>query len=103
MMYYRKMFAHIDNDKLLIYCFQDSLDLRLDRTHIRSWKKLARASFTQHKHATNFTPDRCSLQTMEKKYDESFKDYALRWRTMATQVQPPFVEKEITMLFLNTL
>ena len=40
---------------------------------------------------------------MEKKYSESFRDYAQRWRTMATQVQPPLVETEITMLFLNTL
>ena len=40
---------------------------------------------------------------MEKKYSENFKEYAQRWRTMATQVQPPLVEKEITMLFLNTL
>ena len=40
---------------------------------------------------------------MEKKYNESFRDYALRWRTMTTQMQPPLVENEITMLFLNTL
>ena len=64
---------------------------------------MARAFLTQHKHATDFTPDRLSLQTMEKKYNESFTDYAQRWRTMAIQVQPPLVEKEITMLFLNTL
>ena len=40
---------------------------------------------------------------MEKKDNENFRDYAKRWRTMATQVQPLLVEKEITMLFLNTL
>ena len=58
---------------------------------------------TQHKHATNFTPDKLSLQTMEKKYSESFRDYAQRWRTVATQVQSPLIEIEITMLFLSTL
>ena len=43
MMYCRKMLAYIDNDKLLIYCFQDGLTgiaaqwyLKFDRTHIRS-------------------------------------------------------------------
>ena len=40
---------------------------------------------------------------MEKKYSESFRDYAQRWRTVATQVQPPLIETEITMLFLRTL
>ena len=70
------MLAYTDNDKLLIYCFQDSLTgiaaqwyLKLDRIHIRSWKDLARAFLTQHKHATNFTPNRMALQTMEKKQE----------------------------------
>ena len=39
---------------------------------------------------------------MEKKHNESFRDYAQRWRNSATQVQPPLIEKEMTMLFLNT-
>ena len=82
-MYYRKMSAYMNNDKLLIYCFQDSLIgvvaqwyLKLDRIHIRSWKDLASAFLTQHKHVADFTPDRLALQTMEKKYNESFQDYA---------------------------
>ena len=65
--------------------------LKLNRTHIRSWKDLAKTFLTQHKHATDFTPDMLSLQTMEKKYNESFRDYAQRWRTVATQVQPPLI------------
>ena len=67
-MYYRKMLAYTDNDKLLIYCFQDSLTrideqwyLKLDRAQIWSWKDLARAFLTQHKHAIDFTPNRLSL------------------------------------------
>ena len=98
-MYCQKMSAYIDNDKLLIYCFQDSLMgiatqwyLKLDRTHIRSWKDLARAFLTQHKHAIDFTPDRLSLQTMEKKYNESFWDYTQRWIIVAIQVQPSLIE-----------
>ena len=108
-MYCRKMSAYTDNDKLLIYCFQDNLIgvaaqwyLKLDRTHIRSWKDLARAFLTQHKHATDFTPDRLAFQTMEKRYNESFRDYAQRWRTVATQVQPPLVETEVTIVFRHT-
>ena len=64
---------------------------------------MARAFLTQHKHATDFTPDRLSFQTMEKKYNERFRDYAQRWRTVATQVQPPLIEIEVTMLFLSML
>ena len=40
---------------------------------------------------------------MEKKYNESFRDYAQSWRTVATQVQPPLIETKVTMLFLSTL
>ncbi|XP_017644626.1 uncharacterized protein LOC108485319 [Gossypium arboreum] len=40
---------------------------------------------------------------MEKKPNESFRQYTQRWREVATQVQPPLLEKEITMLFINTL
>ena len=40
---------------------------------------------------------------MEKKHNESFRQYAQRWREVATQVQPPLLEKETTMLFINTL
>ncbi|KAA3462132.1 trans-resveratrol di-O-methyltransferase-like [Gossypium australe] len=40
---------------------------------------------------------------MEKKPNESFRQYAQSWREVATQVQPPLLEKETTMLFINTL
>ena len=40
---------------------------------------------------------------MEKKENESFKDYAQRWHDIASQVQPPLMKKEITFIFVNTL
>ncbi|KAA3488722.1 hypothetical protein EPI10_032438 [Gossypium australe] len=52
---------------------------------------------------TNITPDRLTLQSMEKKQNEGFRQYAQRWRDVATQVQPPLLEKETMMLFINTL
>ncbi|XP_040947911.1 uncharacterized protein [Gossypium hirsutum] len=39
----------------------------------------------------------------KKKSNESFRQYAQRWREVAIQVQPPLLEKETTMLFINTL
>ena len=49
------------------------------------------------------SPDRITVQNMEKKPSESFRQYAQRWREVAIQVQPPLLEKETTMLFINTL
>ncbi|KAA3488358.1 hypothetical protein EPI10_032121 [Gossypium australe] len=49
------------------------------------------------------TPDRITLQNMKKKPNESFRQYAQRWREVAIQAQPPLLEKETIMLFINTL
>ncbi|KAA3481290.1 RNA-directed DNA polymerase (Reverse transcriptase), Ribonuclease H [Gossypium australe] len=37
------------------------------------------------------------------KHDESFRQYTQRWRDVATRVQQPLLEKEMIMLFVNTL
>ncbi|KAA3467800.1 RNA-directed DNA polymerase (Reverse transcriptase), Ribonuclease H [Gossypium australe] len=47
--------------------------------------------------------EKITLHNIEKKQNESFRQYAQRWREVATQVQPPLLEKETTMLFINTL
>ncbi|MBA0748069.1 hypothetical protein Gogos_004924, partial [Gossypium gossypioides] len=70
---------------------------------INSWKDLAQAFMKQYNHVTDMTPNRITLQNMEKKKNESFRQYAQRWRDVATQVQPPLLEKETTILFVNTL
>ena len=44
-----------------------------------------------------------SLQNMEKKTNETFRDYAHKWRDLAAQVQPPMTNKELNKMFLNTL
>jgi len=48
-------------------------------------------------------PDRLTLQMMEKKPMETFRQYAQRWRDISTQVKPPLTKTEITVLFINTL
>ena len=40
---------------------------------------------------------------MEKKANESFREYAHKWRDLAAQVQPPMTDKELNKTFLNTL
>ncbi|KAA3477591.1 hypothetical protein EPI10_011470 [Gossypium australe] len=76
---------------------------QLSRTRIGSWRDLAQASIKQYNHMTNIAPDRITLQNMEKKTNDSFRQYAQRWRELATQVQPPLLEKEMTMFFISTL
>ncbi|XP_052876239.1 uncharacterized protein LOC108451034 [Gossypium arboreum] len=76
-MFCRRMTGYVNNDQLLIHCFQDSLVGEASK-----W---------------------ITLQNMEKKSNESFRQYTQRWREVAIQVQPPLLEKETTMLFINTL
>ena len=52
---------------------------------------------------TDIAPDQMSLQNMEKKANESFCEYAHKWRDLAVQVQPPMTDKEMNKMFLNTL
>ena len=109
-MYYRKMTGHTSNDKLLIHCFQDSLTgsatrwyNKLSRENVRSWTDLAKAFLVQYKYMTNSETDRISLQNIEKKATKIFRKYAHKWRDLATQVQPPMIDKELNKMFLNTL
>ncbi|XP_016730157.1 uncharacterized protein [Gossypium hirsutum] len=109
-MFCRKMIGYVNNDQLLIHYFQDSLIgsaakwyNQLSHAQIGSWKDLAQTFMKQYGHVTDIAPDRITLQNMEKKPNESFRQYAQRWREMAMQVQPPLLGKETTMLFINTL
>jgi len=109
-MYCRKMTAHVHDEKLLIYCFQDSLGgvslnwyMHLEPTRISSWKDLVDAFLKQYKCNMDMAPDRMQLQNMEKKSSETFKEYAQRWRELAAQVEPPLYEKEMITMFIETL
>ncbi|XP_017644328.1 uncharacterized protein LOC108484966 [Gossypium arboreum] len=109
-MFCQRMTRYVNYDQLLIHYFQDSLTgaaakwyNQLSRAQVKSWKDLAQAFMKQYGHVTDIAPDRITLQNMEKRSGESFRKYAQRWREVTTQVQPPLLEKETTMLFINTL
>ena len=104
------MISHINNDKLLIHCFKDSLTgsttrwyNQLSRENVRSWTNLAKAFLVQYKYMTDSAPDRINLQNMEKKATETFREYNHKWRDLAARVQPPMTNKELNKMFLNTL
>jgi len=47
--------------------------------------------------------DKNELWAINQKDQETFKEYAQRWRKITTQVSPPLEEKEMTKILLNTL
>ena len=104
------MFAYTKNDKLLIHCFQDSLSgaslkwyMGLEKGRIQCFQDLVDAFIKQYKYNLDMAPDRRQLQNMFQNEKESFKEYAQRWRELASQVEPPLAEKELTGLFMDTL
>jgi len=99
----------VDDEKLLIHFFQDSLSdaaltwyMRLDNTKVKIWRDLVDAFMRQYKFNIDVGPDRLSLQVMEKNNKESIREYAWRWSEVAAQVNPPILEKEMISLFSNT-
>jgi hypothetical protein len=90
------MAAHISNDQLLIHYFQDSLSgaslewyMQLERGQVQSWRDLAEAFLRHYQYNTDLAPNRAQLQDMTQRNNESFKEYAQRWRELAARVQPP--------------
>ena len=91
-MFCRRMTGYVNNDQLLIYYFQDSLVgaaskwyNQLSRAKINSWKDLAQAFMKQYNHVTDMTPDRITLQNMEKR---TVKGYALahQWQALVLRL-----------------
>ena len=57
----------------------------------------------QYQYNSDLAPDRMQLQNMCKKGNESFKEYAQRWRDLVAQVAPPMMEKEMITIIVDTL
>ena len=77
--------------------------MNLDRAEIRTFNDLREAFVQQYKFNVDMAPDRSDLQAMTQKDNETFREYAQRWRNIAAQVSPRVEEKEMTKLFLKTL
>ncbi|XP_028220332.1 uncharacterized protein LOC114401964 [Glycine soja] len=50
---------------------------------IRTWKDLITAFLRQYQYNSDMAPDQTQLQNMIKRENESFKEYAQRWRDLA--------------------
>jgi len=107
--YYNKIVEVVNDEKLLIYFFQDNLSdttltwyMWLDNTKVKKWKDLVDAFIRKYKFNIYVDPDTSSLQAMEKDKKEFIKEYVQRWREAAAHVKPFIVKKEMINLFLNT-
>ncbi|XVF86573.1 hypothetical protein PTKIN_Ptkin18bG0052800 [Pterospermum kingtungense] len=54
-------------------------------------------------HMIDMAPTRITLSTMEKRNNETFREYARRWREVATRVKPALESKEFSFMFIRTL
>ncbi|XP_050915746.1 uncharacterized protein LOC127130827 [Lathyrus oleraceus] len=109
-MYYRKMVAHVEDDKLMMHFFPYSLKgvpskwyISLDQSHIRCFQDLFDAFIKHYKYNMDMSPYITELLNMSQKDNESFKEYAQRWTQMASQVEPPLAEKELADWFMDTV
>jgi hypothetical protein len=107
-MYCRKMAPYADNEPLLIQTFQDTLTGHAAEWYsqlkkISHWKELADTFLAQYGFNSQIAPDRFDLQRMEKKSNETFREYAQRWREKAAQARPPLDEREMIKIFVDTL
>jgi len=108
--YVRKMANYSDNDSLMIHYFQDSLMedtaewyTGLSKDDIRTFDDLAAAFKSHYGFNTRLKPNREFRISLFQKKDESFCEYAQRWRGAAARITPALDEEEMTQMFLKTL
>ena len=81
------------DEKFLVNFFHESLTgpalewyIQLDHSKIDGWKDLADAFMSQYRFNLDTAPTREQLGILQKKNEETFKQYAQRWRALAAQV-----------------
>ena len=48
-------------------------------------------------------PDRLTLQSMKNGLEENYREYAVRWKNVASLVRPPLTNREENSMFLDIL
>lgn len=108
--YFRKMSAYSNDEKMLMYFFQDSLSrgsldwyMSLEKANVKRWRELVNAFVTHYHYNSDTAPNHTQLQNLTQGNNESFKEYAQRWCELAALVQPALMERELVDLFMGTL
>ena len=104
------MAGHARNEDLLIYVFYDSLAgaatqwyRGLKKNQIHTWRDLARAFLGQYKYMLETVPYQMTLQCMKKRPDEDYREYAVRWKNVASMVRSSLTSGEENSMFVDTL
>ena len=77
--------------------------MKLDRATMSTWNSMVQAFQRHYSFNILEAPTRDVLMTMWKKNDETFREYAKRWRQMAMEVHPPLTDHEMKTYFIRTL
>jgi len=101
-MYVRKMSAYVDNDELLIHCFQDSLTgaemlwyMGLEKADIKSFNDLRKAFIQRYNYNLYLPPDGDELWTMTRNDNVQLR------RDCVPQVCPPLEEMMTTGMLIR--
>ncbi|XP_050896124.1 uncharacterized protein LOC127102839 [Lathyrus oleraceus] len=86
---------------LRAYCRKMAAHIK--RGQVQSWRDLAEAFLRHYQYNTDLAPNRTQLQDMTQRNNESFKEYAQRWRELAARVQPPLLDKELIDMFMGAM
>ena len=75
------MSAHLQDQSLLIFCFQESLSglalhwyMALTKSEVKKWKDLVEVFIKQYRHNLDLVPDKMYLQRMEMKKGENLRN-----------------------------
>ena len=60
--------------------------MKLKKDQIRTWRDLARAFLERYKYMLETAPDRLTFHNMKKGLDKDYKEYAIRWKNVASIV-----------------
>ncbi|XP_019447336.1 PREDICTED: uncharacterized protein LOC109350566 [Lupinus angustifolius] len=108
--YATKMAMWSKEDEFLICFFHESLTgpalewyLELDLGRISKWTELADLFMDQYKFNVELAQTREQLGAMQKKKTEPFREYTIKWRGLAVQVQPKMTMPEMCSYFMGTL
>ncbi|XP_050908975.1 uncharacterized protein LOC127122724 [Lathyrus oleraceus] len=77
--------------------------MSLERSKIQSWRDLSEAFLKQYKYNLDMAPTRLQLQNQSQRSNETFQEYAQRWREMVSSVRPTLSDNELVDIFMGTL
>ena len=77
--------------------------MKLKKEQIHTWRDLAWAFLGRYKYMLETAPDRLTLQSMKNRLEENYREYAVRWKNVASLVRPPLTNREENSMFLDTL